>query len=295
MKVSVLIPSRNERFLPQTVADVLAKARGDLEVLVCLDGYWPQPPLPDDQRVRILHRGTAQGMRPGINALARMATGDCLCKMDGHVMVAEGFDVELAAACEDTWIMVPRRYPLDAERWAIEAGNPKYPIDYHYLSYPWERPEDPTCGLHGTAWTARREARAHVDLDDEMSSQGSFWFMRRSHWQRLGEMDYRLYGSFISEFQELGLKTWLGGGAVKVNKRTWYAHLHKGKKYGRGYSLGPRHHSQGQVVEDYWMFDQWAGRTHDLAWLIEKFWPVPGWPANWQDEVAARRASHVAA
>ena len=293
-KVSVLIPSRNERFLPQTVADVLSKARGDIEVIVCLDGYWPDPPLPTDKRLRTLHRGTAQGMRPGINAMTRMAKGEYFLKTDGHCLFDEGFDVELATHCDRDWIVVPRRYALDPEAWAIKPDAPKYPIDYHYLSYPWERPGDPACGLHGTEWRKRREARKHLEIDEEMSSQGSCWFMSRAHWERLGEMDDQLYGSFISEFQELGLKTWLGGGKVMVNKRTHYAHLHKGTKWGRGYSLGQRSHHQGKVVEDFWMFDRWDGRTHNLSWLIERFAPVPGWPANWQEEVEKRRANVAA-
>lgn len=292
--VSVCIPSRNERFLGPTVVDVLAKARGDLEVLVCLDGYWPTPPLPDDPRIRILQRGTAQGMRPALNSLARMARGTYLMKLDAHCLVAEGFDVTLAADCADNWIVVPRRYALDPEAWAIDTSNSKYPIDYHYLSFPWEAGADPAkVGLHGTPWTERRKARwddpASV-LDDEMSSQGSCWFMHRDHWARLGEMEIAHYGNFIHEFQELGMKTWLGGGAVKVNKRTSYAHLYKGSRYGRGYAMGQNNHRTAMVwCVRHWMFDQWPDRVRDLAWLVEKFWPVPGWPANWPDVVAAKR------
>ena len=40
-RVSLLIPARNERFLSRTVQDVCEKARGDVEVLVVLDGAWP--------------------------------------------------------------------------------------------------------------------------------------------------------------------------------------------------------------------------------------------------------------
>jgi hypothetical protein len=40
-RVSVIIPSRNERFLAPTVADVLSKAAGEIEVITTLDGYWP--------------------------------------------------------------------------------------------------------------------------------------------------------------------------------------------------------------------------------------------------------------
>lgn len=288
MMVTVIIPSRNERFLHKTLSDVLTKARGELEVIVCLDGYWPNPALPTDPRVRVIHRGNAVGMRDNINAAAAIARGSHLMKLDAHCMVAEGFDVELASNCDGDWTVIPRRYALDAENWCWDESQPrKYPIDYHYLSYPYERPGDPTCGLHGTPWNERKRERASITLDDEMSSQGSCWFMPRAHFNRIGPMDANLYGPFVSEFQELGLKTWLGGGTVKVNKATWYAHLFKGRKYGRGYALGPNQFSQGPAVTDHWMGDRWVGQVRNMAWLVEKFWPVPGWPADWQERRVA--------
>jgi hypothetical protein len=92
------------------------------------------------------------------------------------------------------------------------------------------------------------------------------------------------YGSFAQEFQEIGNKTWLGGGAVKINKRTWYAHLHKGRRYGRMYPQSrPELITHINWSADYWMGNQWKGRIHDFDWLISKFWPVPTWPENWNN------------
>jgi glycosyltransferase involved in cell wall biosynthesis len=290
-RVSVLVPARNERFLAPTIADLLSKARGDIEVIAVLDGYWPDPALPSDSRLKLLHFGSPRGMRPAINAAVQMSTGSYLLKCDAHTMWDEGFDLKLKADYhEDNWILVPRRYALDPDAWAIDSSNPKYPVDYHYLSYPFERLDDPTCGLHGTEWRSRREARADLLLDDEMSSQGSGWFMSRAHWERLGPLDSVNYGNFIQEFQELGLSTWLGGGAVKVTKRTWYAHLYKGKKYGRGYSMVDTNHQAGAAFcIDYWMHDQWSNRVRDLRWLVEKFSPVPTWPVDLDEAFRDRR------
>lgn len=284
-RLSVIIPARNERFLVPTIRDVLAKARGDLDILVCLDGYWTLSgeTLPDDPRVHYLHRGDAVGMRDNINAAAAIATGDYLMKLDAHCMVAEGFDVTLVADCDDDWVMVPRRYALDAERWCIDESNPKYPVDYHYLSYPYERPGDPTCGLHGAEWRRRRDQRKHIEIDDEASSQGSCWFMAKALWDRIiVRMDTKLHGVFISEMQEIGMKAWLSGGALKVNKRTWYAHLRKGRAHGRGYSLGPNQFGQGPAVTDYYMNDRWPGRipVRSMRWLVEHFAPMPTWPKD---------------
>lgn len=284
MKLSVVIPSRNERFLEPTVRDVLAKARGDVEVIVVLDGYWPQPPLPEDKRLILLHRGAALGMRPGINAAVACSRGDVLMKLDAHCALPEGYDVELTRELADDWVVVPRRYALDPEAWAIQDTG-KIPIDYHYLSYPFAPGVD---GLHGSPWRERSKGREHLEVDDEMSSQGSCWVMTRRHWDRMGPLDVEAYGNFIQEMQEIGLKTWLGGGRMVTNKRTWYAHLHKGPKWGRGYSLRGARHEEGRAYcTRYWMLDQWAERKRDLRWLIDRFAPVPTWPAD-LDEAFAR-------
>jgi glycosyltransferase involved in cell wall biosynthesis len=279
-KVSILIPSRKEQFLVPTVNDVLRNARGEIEVIVVLDGYWEHG-LPNDPRLKILHEGTPLGMRPAINHAAAMATGEYLLKCDGHVSFAEGFDEVLKAEYqEQNWILVPRRYPLDPETWAHEVrADHKYPIDAHYLSEPFERHGDSTPGLHGTEWRARRDARAHVLLDEEMTSQGSCWFMSRKHWGFLAPLDIAAYGSFWHEFQEIGLKTWLSGGQVMVTKRTSYAHLYKGKRYGRGYSTRDMGHEAGTAFcTRFWMTDQpFSGRTRTMRWLLERFWPVPTW------------------
>jgi glycosyltransferase involved in cell wall biosynthesis len=268
-RVSVIVPARNEPHLVRTVEDLLAKAAGDVEVIAVLDGYW-ELKLPADKRLKVLHRGTALGMRAGINAAAQMATGQYILKCDAHTMWDAGYDFKLKADChEDNWVVVPRRYALDADAWKWDETNPKYPVDYHYL--------DAT--LHGVPWTARRDARAGIELDDEMSSQGSAWFMSRKCWDWLGPQDETHYGPFWREFQEVGLRAWLGGGAVKVTKRTWYAHL---RKKDRGYSTAGLGHEQ---ADDYclwfWLTGQhFEGRVRTLRWLLDHFAPVPGWPAD---------------
>jgi glycosyltransferase involved in cell wall biosynthesis len=281
-KVSVIIPSRNEIFLPQTIADVIGKAAGEVEVIVILDGYWPDPPLPDYPDLVTVHRPEAKGMRASINAAARLARGKYLLKTDAHCMFQEGFDEILAANCDDDWVVIPRRFSLDPINWAIDQ-NGKPPRDYHYLCYPhWAKDHD--SGMHGVEWWHRGRERSgpEYDLDDNMSCQGSCWFMPRAYfWDFLGGLHEEGYGTFAQEFQEIGLKVWLGGGQVKINKSCWYAHLHKGKTYGRMWHMDQA--TRESVVNShnwssrYWMTNQWEQRVHNLEWLIEKFWPVPTW------------------
>lgn len=283
-KVSVIIPSRNERFLVKTVTDLLQKAAGDIEVIVVLDERPPDEPFPNDKRLTVLQQPTPKGMRAGNNWAASVATGDYLMKTDGHCLFAEGFDVAMAADCDDDWLAIPRRKRLNAEQWVVEDPE-RTPLDYHYLDCPTTNPGG--YQFHGVIWLRRsieRYGKPEFLIDDTMSFQGSCWFMSRKHWDRLGGMSEVGYGSFCQEPQELGNKTWLGGGRVVVNKKTWYAHLHKGKQYGRGYRQDKGELRRGhEWSARYWMGNKWPDRIRDFEWLVDKFWPVPEWPDNWRE------------
>ncbi len=280
-RVSILIPARNERFLVPTVRDLLAKASGDVEIVCVLDGGWSAEPLPDDKRLKILHRGTAMGMRQAINAAAHIATGEFLLKADAHTLWAEGYDEVLKRDyLEDNWILIPRRYPLDPEKWAIEERTDrKYPIDYHSLSEPFGKYGDSVPGLHGTEWRARREARAHILIDDELASQGSAWFTSRAHWNRIGPLDQSRFGTFWFENLEMSMKTWLTGGRQMVTKNTFYCHLYKGARYGRGYSTRDMGHENAVAFTSwFYMTDQpFPGKTRTFRSLVEQFLPMPTW------------------
>jgi len=284
-RVSILIPSRNEKFLTKTIKDLLAKAAGEIEIIVNVDENYPEEGLVDG--VTYLHPPKPIGMRPGINTCALAATGDWFLKLDGHCMLSEGFDVVLKENCDQDWIAVPSRYSLDPVNWAIEKnGKPRR--DYHFLSSPiggLMKRNDYT--MHGVEWWARCKERlnkSEYDIDDEMSSQGSCWFISRRLWNQFGGMHVEGYGTFTNEFQELGLQAWLGGGRVIINKKAWYAHLHKGKQYGRMYHLDEAEKRRGQrYCATYWMNNKWEKRVHDFEWLIDKFWPVPDWPENWKE------------
>ena len=49
--ISILIPSRNEEFLSHTIDDILKNIEADTEVIVTLDGQWPNPPVKQNERV----------------------------------------------------------------------------------------------------------------------------------------------------------------------------------------------------------------------------------------------------
>jgi glycosyltransferase involved in cell wall biosynthesis len=292
-RVSILIPARNEVFLMKTIKDILAKAEGDIEVIAVLDGYWPtnytvkevqyKDKMIQDSRVKYLHHGYSQGMRAGINHAASIATGEYLLKSDAHVMYDQGFDTKLKADMEENWVVIPRRKRLDAENWQVQdVGKPD--VDYEFLCSPSDK------GAKGSIWTDRileRFNKPEYDIDENMSFQGSCWFTTAHHFHNnLEGMQEEGYGSFVREAQEIGLKTWLGGGKVMTNKKTWYAHLHKGPKHGRMYFLDKMKMIEGeQYCDDYWFNNRYPKAVHDLAWLIERFSPVPTWTPELIEQV----------
>lgn len=280
--ISVIIPSRNERFLYKTIKDLLTKATEEIEIIPILDGYWLSPKeIVDDPRVKYIHFSKSRGMRNAINSGARIAKGEFLMKLDAHCMLKEGFDEILKADCKDDWVVIPKRKRLEPETWTLRDVK-KPDMDYMFLTYP---NSDEAWGgreFSGREWREKNsdpELKAKL-IDDAMSFQGSCWFMKKKYFDWLELMDEDNYGKFYKEAQEIGLKCWLSGGRVIRNKKTWYAHLHKGKKYGRGYHL-----SKGQDCNVYmrrWLRGKvWHKQKYKLRHLIEHFWPVPTWPEDY--------------
>lgn len=292
--LSVIIPSRQPEFLQRTVDDFLQKAEGEVEIIVVLDGYWPEVMLNDDKRVKIIHQGTVHnnlGMRAGINAGIAIAEGNYIMKIDEHCLVSQGYDMHLARTCQEDWLVVPRRYRLDAENWQIIEDGRK-PIDYMYVSYPYRKLLDSTSGLYGAEDRQRFYDRKDIEVDDLMTMQGSCWFLRKDYFNKLfpNGMDDENYGPFNHEAQELSNTVWLSGGRVVVDKAVHYAHYHKGKK-GKGYGFSREQYRRFMADKErarlyaigYWLTTK--DFKYDWEWLMEKFKPVPTWPENWSEQI----------
>lgn len=228
-------------------------------------------------------------MRASINAGVLVSRGSHLLVIDEQCAVDQGYDLKLKVDCEDDWVVIPRRKRLEPETWTlVQDGRPD--IDYMAVEYPYLKPLDKTQGLHGKEW--KRPERADILIDDTPTMQGSCYFMKRTHWDKIiGELDSTYYGPFTMEAQEVSLKTWLSGGRVVVNKKTWYAHWHKGSA-GKGYAFTNeqyRRHQEGMEKGRLYAIEYWLN-THgyplDWNWFVtEKFPDMPGWSADWKERV----------
>lgn len=268
--VSIIMPSRNEKYLNITIRDLQAKARGKIEIIVILEEN-------DEERlegVKYIHNPRPAGMKYAINQGVKLATGNYLMKIDGHCIVSEGFDTQLIKDHQPNWIQVPRRYKLDMKKWAPIFDEP--PIDYEYWIWPlkFEYPS-----LHGFRWYARGEENKDKQIDDILTFQGSFWFMTREWWDKNDFMNDEGYNELHSqEAAYLGNTTWFNGGRVVVNKNAWYCHAHQR----RGYGINNKKRDECYKYS----YRHWV--LENKEWfisLIEKFEPLPGWPTNWKERL----------
>jgi glycosyltransferase involved in cell wall biosynthesis len=292
-KLSIIIPSRNEQFLGATVSDILAKATGEIEVIVVLDGGdlsdpWFFDQFADrqftDERVRKLKFAESRGTRAAINAGVETATGEFILKTDAHCLFDEGFDEKIVASCFPNHVVVPRRKRLDPVNWMVEETT-RPDCDYEYIQ--WHPTDFGGRGHNIVKWDQRNADETLRDtlIDDLFCMQASCWSISRDYFHSLDLMDESTYGKTQNEGEEIAFKCWLSGGRVVINKTTWYAHLWKGTRYPRDYQFEKADLAKAVTGVQKWLTNSaWDKQTLPFSWLIEKFNP-PGWPTDWREQV----------
>lgn len=296
--LSILIPSRNEKFLNHTLRDLYKNIRGDTEIIVVFDGDWPQDSIPDNERLRIIHHSEAKGQRAAINEACRLSKAKYVMKLDAHCAVGEGFDVKMIEAMEDDWTMVPMMYNLHAFDWVC--------IQCKKRKYQGPTPDQCECGGRFAAemiWkpkpspeiTAMRfdrdlkfqywqdyKKRQSGDLVETLSILGACFMLTRERYWDLNICDEG-HGGWGQQGTEVALKTWLSGGRLIVNKRTWFAHMFRtqGGDFGFPYPLSKRETEKArEYSRGLFLNKKWGGAKHDLQWVIDRFAPVPEWGEN---------------
>jgi hypothetical protein len=125
-ELSVIIPARNERFLNNTIQDVLAHSEGDTEVIAVLDGQLPVEPIPDNPRLSLIIHSKSIGQRAATNEAAKLSSAKYLMKIDAHCSFDQGFDVKMMRLMEEDITMVPVMRNLHAFDWVCENGHRRY-------------------------------------------------------------------------------------------------------------------------------------------------------------------------
>lgn len=299
--LSICIPARNEQWLSATIDNILENKRGKTEILVGLDGQWADPPIVDHPDVRILYVPESIGQRGMQNRLVRMSRAKYVAKTDAHVAFSEGFDVELINTFKelgDDITVAPLMKNLHAFDWkCMKCGKRTYqgPLPTscedcdnttNFTQRQVFKPRDRTPNstsyrfdnmLHFQYFGEWKEKQIG-DYVESMSLQGSFFMCtRENYWKK--ELCDETWGSWGQQGSEVAIKTWLSGGRVIINKKCWYAHLFRTQS---GFSFPYSQSGSGQqrardICNDIFKNNKWPKQTRNLDWLVEKFWPVPGW------------------
>ncbi len=219
IKLSVIIPSYKDPLMVKTVDSILENFIGSYEVIVVLDGYWPNFEIRNDPRVRYVHLGKNRGMRGAINAGVDVARGEFLMRTDEHCLYPKGFDKTMVESCQPDWILTAKRYFLDPIKWEVMDIPP---VECEKLVI------QGGMKFAGQSWRSRARELSKEPLIESMAMQGSMWVMPRKWWDGvIKELQTEGYGPLYQDSHEMVFKTWKAGGKLMVNKKTWYAHKHR--------------------------------------------------------------------
>ena len=304
-KLSVVIPARNEEFLGLTINSILDNIELDTEVVVILDGYWPDPPIADRERLTFIHHVKPVGQRAGTNEGVRLFESEYVMKIDAHCMVDKGFDRKLIEPYEKGEIdmqttSIPRMYNLHVFDWLCSCGSRFYQADkpkecprcknkeftksivwkprWERMTESWRFDKD----MHFQYWVSgEKRPESKGEIADVMCSVGACFLMPRDFFFHIGGLDEK-HGSWGQFGVEIACKSWLSGGRHIVNKRTWFSHMFRTKNEFLGFPYKISGNDQERAKEysrDLWLNNKWDKATRPLSWIIEKFNP-PTWEIN---------------
>ena len=296
MDLTVIIPARNEEFLNRTIQDVLEHSKANTEVIAVLDGYLPNPPLKSDPRITIIYNPVSVGQRAAANQAAKLAKGKYVMKIDAHVAFDDGFDVKMLEAFKETGdnvTMMPVMRNLHVFDWVCLDGHRRYqspsgacetcgkPTRKDIVWIPKKSPAthsfrfDKT--MHFQYWGEWSKNQTE-DLRETMSIQGSCFMLTREKYFELDicSEDFHSWGQ---QGVEVACKTWLSGGRVIVNMKTWYAHMFRtrGGDFGFPYS-NPQDkvNENRELSRELFQKDKWPKAIRKFQWILDKFNP-PDW------------------
>ena len=302
--LSILIPSRNEEFLSRTIEDIVSNIEADTEVIVVLDGAWTDPPIAQHPRVNIVYLPVSIGQRAATNLACRLSKAKYVMKVDAHCSFDKGFDRKLIEDMQDNWTMVPVMRNLHCFDWVCKCG---------FTHYQDKGSMCPECKQEMTkkmVWEPRRGTRNYsycfdtephfqyfsayrnteafkdgtkIGLTESMSLQGSCFMMTREKYWELNICD-ESWGSWGSQGIEVACKTWLSGGKVMCNHKTWYTHMFRTKQvndFGFPYpQSGKQIDTAKKTARDLFFNNKWDKAIHPLSWLIERFLPIDVFDKN---------------
>jgi hypothetical protein len=136
--------------------------------------------------------------------------------------------------------------------------------------------------LHFQYWGEyAKRPEAQGDISETMSLQGSCWMVLRDKYFEL-DLSEEAFGSWGQQGVEVACKTWMSGGRVVCNKRTWYAHMFRTQDgFSFPYPLSGRQIDHARKYSrDLFIGNKWDKTVRPFEWILQHFAPVPDWNDN---------------
>ena len=302
--LSVIIPARNEEWLARTIDDILQHSSEQTEVIVILDGYWPNPGIIDNNRVTLIHHTEPIGQRAATNEGARFSRAKYILKCDAHCSFDNDFDSKLIKPYETGQLTtdittIPRMFNLHVFNWfcpdcgdeiyqsptptsCLKCGGNKQERKIYWKprltkKTDFGRIDNELRFKYWQSFNKRPEARGTIS--PVMCCVGAGWMMTRDRYWELDGLD-EAHGSWGQMGVEIACKSWLSGGQQVVNKRTWFSHLFRtqGGDFSWPYEIKESDVQRAREHSKYlWLENNWKKANRPFSWLIERFAPVPTW------------------
>lgn len=304
VRLSFLIPARNEEFLGRTIQDLLEHTSDASEILVGLDGYWPVPSIPDHPRVKIFHVTEPIGQRAMQNQLARLSKAEFVAKIDAHCGVDQDFDIKMFEFFDRVGkdvVVAPVMRNLHCFNWLCKNGHRRYqgpsgvctecgePTEKEIVWIPKTNPQSTSYSFDSEPhfqyfheYSKRPEVREQakkLGYTESLSLQGSFFMCSRHNYWKYELCDDRA-GSWGNQGVELACSAWLSGLKVLINHNTWYSHMFRtqGGDFGFPYRQSDKdvQRTKKYIKDKFWE-KRHPKQIYPVGWLLEKFKPIPGW------------------
>lgn len=316
-ELSVVIPSRNEEWLNKTIQDILEHKKAKTQIIIGLDGQWPVEPIQTHPDVVVLFFPESIGQRAITNQCVNLSRAKYIMKLDAHCALDDGFDVKMIEAFKksgDDVVMAPTMRNLHVFNWVCPDGH----IRYQGPSGPCKE-----CGketVKDVVWNPktnpqsvaycfdsephfqymnelknRQSYKDQGDMTESMSLQGSCFMLTRKLYWELNICD-EAFGTWGSQGIEVACKFWLSGRKVLINHNTWYAHCFRtqGGSFGFPYELSGKQVAEAKKLAGNKLYEnKWPYQVLPSIWLIDRFWPCPGWDDSSRSNLAESGASFV--
>jgi hypothetical protein len=266
--------------------------------------------------VNVIYLHESIGQRAATNIACKLSKAKYVMKIDAHCSFDKGFDRKMLEAFKETGDNVTMA-PIMRNLWAFDWKCLKCGKKWYQGPTPTKcketnfrntgKPCDSTRFARKIIWIGKHNPQStsycfdssphfqyfedwkhrpqyekdkrEKGLTETMSLQGSCWMLTREKYWQL-DICEEAFGGWGSQGIEVAVKTWLSGGKVLVNHKTWYAHMFRtqGGDFGFPYPISGRDQDKAKkYARDLFFNNKWPLQKYPLSWLIEKFWPVKGW------------------